>query len=395
MGADGRGAPAGAQGGGGRETAVVCRDLVVRYGDRTAVDRVSLHADRGEVLCVLGPNGAGKTSTVECLEGYRRPAAGSASVLGLDPWRDHRVLVGRIGVMLQRGGLYPMLGPRRALRLFASYYSDPEDPEELLEVVRLRDVARTPWRHLSGGEQARLSLALALVGRPAVVFLDEPTAGVDPEGRLAVRELIGGLRARGVCVILTTHELAEAERLGDRIVILHRGAVVAEGTTAALAAAAGRSQAGGAATVGAGGPDARGSARDGESEEVSFGAAPGLDVGALGAAAGARVVEEAPGRYRLTAPPGAPAAGLAAAVATWLAERGLALHELRVGRSLEEAYLAIVGAAAQGEGDGGGGGHSDPAGGAGRGRRRSSPPGRSRRARVRRDRRGLPEGRPQ
>ncbi len=327
--------------------AVRCRDLVVRYGARTAVDRVSFTADSGEVLCVLGPNGAGKTSTVECLEGYRRPASGAVQVLGLDPGADHNQLVARIGVMLQRGGVYPMLGPRRALRLFASYYRNPQDPEALLDLVRLRPVARTPWRHLSGGEQARLSLALALVGRPDVLLLDEPTSGVDPEGRLAVREVIRAARDRGACVILTTHELAEAERLADRVLVLANGTVVADGSPASL--------------LGEPAP----------TREVAFGAPPGLDLEELETAigAGATVTEREPGRYRVevavhavaasgggqTSRPADVAPGaLAAAVATWLAGRGVSFSDLRVGRSLEEAYLEVLrthAEGAEGEGD--------------------------------------------
>ena len=312
--------------------AVNCSELVVRYGSRTAVDHVSFTADYGEVLCILGPNGAGKTSTVECLEGYRRPASGTVRVLGLDPVADHAALVARIGVMLQRGGVYPMLAPRRALRLFASYYTDPEDPEALLDLVRLTPVARTPWRHLSGGEQARLSLALALVGRPEVLLLDEPTSGVDPEGRLAVREVIGDLRDRGACVLLTTHELAEAERVADRVLMLAGGTVVAEGTPSSLA---------GEPAI---------------AKEVAFGAPPGLDLEDLRLVLGARttVTEEQPGRYRVevgvqvaaSSGPGTSAepapAALAASVATWLAEQGIAFSDLRVGRSLEEAYLDVL-----------------------------------------------------
>ncbi len=133
-------------------------------------------------MALLGPNGAGKTSTVETLEGYRRPADGTVRVLGLDPIADHRALTRRMGVMLQRGGVYPAMSPREAVRLFAGYYDDSEEPEGLLYRVGLIPVATTPWRRLSGGEQQRLSLALALVGRPWVAFLDEPTAGVDPAG---------------------------------------------------------------------------------------------------------------------------------------------------------------------------------------------------------------------
>src|SRR6185437_15108705 len=245
--------------------------------------------------------------TVECLEGYRRPAGGTVRVLGLDPVADHRAVVPRIGVTLQRGGVYPMLSPRRAVRLFADYYDRPEDPDALLDLVALGDVATTPWRHLSGGEQQRLSLALALVGRPEVVFLDEPTAGVDPDGRLAVRRVVAGLAERGACVVLTTHELAEAEQVADRVVIIRRGQVVVEGTPA------------------------------------------DLDIEALSAAVDAPVVvatavrhtavRHTAGRYRVNA---TPTPALTAAVAAWLAEHDVPLTDLRTGRSLDETYLAIV-----------------------------------------------------
>ncbi len=245
------------------EPAVRCDELIVRYGSTVAVDRLSFTAGRGEVVAVLGPNGAGKTSTVECLEGYRPVSGGTASVLGLDPRRDHTALAARIGVMLQRGGVYPMLGATRLLRLFAGYYDCPADPDELLERVGLSRVARTPWRRLSGGEQQRLSLALALIGRPEVLFLDEPTAGVDPEGRLAVRDIVDEQRVGGSCVVLTTHELAEAERLADRVVIIDGGRKLAEGTPAGLSSSS-------------------------EQGTVRFGAAAGLDMGALRAGIGGR-----------------------------------------------------------------------------------------------------------
>lgn len=297
--------------------AVVCRDLVVRYGALTAVDGLSFEVRPGEVLALLGPNGAGKTSTVESLEGYRRPAAGSVRVLGLDPRADHRALVPRIGVMLQRGGVYPMLGPRRALHLFASYYAHPEDPEALLEQLSLGAVATTSWRHLSGGEQQRLSLALALVGRPEVVFLDEPTAGVDPEGRLAIRQVVADLADRDVAVLLTTHELTEAEKMADRVVIVVGG----------RAAATGR--------VDGSGPDGLGEVG------LSFGAPPGIDTDALGDVLGTAVTEGPPGRYRVA---GQATPERTAALTGWLAERHLALTDLRTGRSLEDAYLSVVGA---------------------------------------------------
>ena len=306
--------------------AVVCDELVVRYGDTLAVDRLSFTAHAGEIVALLGPNGAGKTSTVETLEGYRRPSAGSVRVLGLDPDKDHADLVKHMGVMLQRGGIYPMLGSAQVLDLFARYYDDPEDPEQLIDLVGLRDVRKTPWRRLSGGEQQRLSLALALVGKPSVVFLDEPTAGVDPEGRLAVRSVIAGLKERGVSVILTTHELAEAERLADRVVIIDHGRKLAEDTPAQLAA---------------------GSA-DGS---IRFTTDPGLDVAALAAAVdeGATIDEERPGAYRLRLGAGGSAPEAVATVARWLAERDLTLGDLRTGSSLEEAYLAITGSSGTAE----------------------------------------------
>jgi len=310
--------------------AVEVTGLTVRYGPAgapAAVDDLDLSAAAGEVLVVLGPNGAGKTSTVETLEGYRRPAAGLVRVLGLSPQDDHAALSGRVGVMLQRGGVYPMLGPRRVLHLFAAYYPAPVPAEELLDLVGLRSVASTPWRHLSGGEQQRLSLALALVGRPEVAFLDEPTAGVDPEGRIAVRSVVAGLKEKGVCVVLTTHELGEAEKMADRIVILSAGRVVLEGTPQGLTAGAGS----------AAGPP----------RVLTFGAPPSLDLEALAAAigAGTTAVETAAGRYRVeTTALETPA--VTAAVANFLAARGASLTDLVVGKTLEDVYFETVGAAA-------------------------------------------------
>jgi ABC-2 type transport system ATP-binding protein len=299
--------------------AVEAADLVVRYGSLVAVDGVTFSADRGEVVALLGPNGAGKTSTVETLEGYRRPSGGSVRVLGLDPVAQHAELVPQIGVMLQRGGVYPQMTPLEAARLFASYYDDADDAASVLARVGLRDdVARTPWRRLSGGEQQRTSLALALIGRPAVVFLDEPTAGVDPAGRLAIRALVRSLRDSGVCVLLTTHELEEAERVSDRVVIVDRGRVVASGSPAELMSS----------------PAA--------GDSIRFGAPPGLDVGALSSALGApgAVVESTPGEY-VASVPSSPAN--VAALTAWLAERGVPLADLRAGReTLEDVFLRLT-----------------------------------------------------
>jgi ABC-2 type transport system ATP-binding protein len=313
---------------------VEVRGLTVRYGATAppAVDGIDLSAVPGEVLVVLGPNGAGKTSTVETLEGYRRPAAGEVRVLGLNPAADHGALTGRIGVMLQRGGVYPMLGPRRVLDLFGRYYPDPLPTGDLLELVGLRAVAATPWRHLSGGEQQRLSLALALVGRPEVAFLDEPTAGVDPEGRIAVRGVVADLKEKGVCVVLTTHELTEAERMADRIVILSSGRVVLEGTPHDLTAGA----------AGAGGPAGAGQ------PVVTFGAPAALDTGALAAAVGTGTVvtETVPGRYRVEAAVDRPTPAVTAAIATFLADQGATLTDLVTGKTLEDVYFEAVGTAA-------------------------------------------------
>ena len=289
--------------------------LVVRYGDVVAVDGVDLTADAGQILALLGPNGAGKTSTVETLEGYRRRAAGRVSVLGLDPARDHTALTRRVGVMLQNGGVYPGMGAGEAVRLFASYYDDPLDPAALLERVGLAGVARTPWRRLSGGEQQRLSLALALVGRPQVAFLDEPTAGVDVQGRQVIRTVVRELRDAGVCVVLTTHELEEAQRLADRIVIVDKGRVVAAGSLSELL------------TAGAGG-------------SIRFGAPAGIDVASLADRVGAAVTEVSPGDYEV-ATDATPAA--VAAVTAWLAQHDLPLADLRAGRErLEDVFLRLT-----------------------------------------------------
>jgi ABC-2 type transport system ATP-binding protein len=330
--------------------AIDVQRLVVRYGERTAVDGLSFAAARGTILALLGPNGAGKTTTVEVLEGFRRPDAGTVRVLGLDPIGDHRALTRTIGVMLQHGGVYTGARPPEVLRLFAAYYDDPADPDELLERVGLTGQRRTTWRNLSGGEQQRLSLALALVGRPQVVFLDEPTAGIDPVGRQLIRATIASLRDQGVTVLLTTHDLDDAEKLADRVVIIDHGQVLAEGTPSELTAA-------------------------GQTDEFRFGAPAGIDVGALGGAVGARVEEVSPGEYRVAT---APSPAAVAAVTGWLAEHDLAIGDLRAGRQrLEDVFLRLTESAAAdaaareaAEGATGAGRRGRGARGAGRGRAR-------------------------
>jgi ABC-2 type transport system ATP-binding protein len=296
--------------------AIEVTDLVVRYGEVTAVGGVSFAAEAGSVVALLGPNGAGKTSTVETLEGYRRPTSGSVRVLGLDPVAEHRAVVGHIGVMLQSGGVYPSMTACEAVSLFASYYPEPEPVDGLLDRVGLTGPAanKTPWRRLSGGEQQRVSLALALVGRPSVVFLDEPTAGIDPAGRLVVRSVVASLKDAGVAVLLTTHELGEAERMADHIVIVDHGRVVADGTPAGL--------------------------RSGGPEAIRFGAPAGLDVAGLAAALHATVAEVSAGEYRVDT---APTPATVAALTAWLAERDLPLADLRAGRaSLEDVFLSVT-----------------------------------------------------
>jgi ABC-2 type transport system ATP-binding protein len=293
------------------EPAFRLEDLVVRYGTFTAVDHLTLSAERGEVLALLGPNGAGKTSTVEALEGYRRPSSGNVSVLGMNPATQRRSLSLQMGIMLQQGGVYPVMTPRQALHLFAAYYPDPLAPDGLIDRLGLTDIASTPWRRLSGGEQQRVSFALALVGRPSILFLDEPTAGVDLHGRQAIRELIQELSRDGVTIMLTTHELAEAEAVATNVAILHNGTLAAAGTVDELAG-----------------------------DGIRFSATPGLDLADLSARIGSQVEELSAGSYAIRAAAGPEVVGL---LGSWLAEHGASLGNLRSGASLEDTYVAIVG----------------------------------------------------
>ncbi|MDR3034536.1 MAG: ABC transporter ATP-binding protein, partial [Kitasatospora sp.] len=214
--------------------AVMVTGLVKRYGGAAAVDGLTLSAERAKITSLLGPNGAGKTTTIEICEGYRRPDQGTVRVLGLDPVRDARALRPRVGVMLQSGGLPQPVPAGEYLRAIASFYAHPLDPAALLDRLGLTGSVRVPCRRLSGGQQQRLSLAAAVIGRPELVFLDEPTAGLDPQARHATWELIAELRAAGVSVILTPHFMEEAERLADGVVIVDHGRLVAEGTPAEL-----------------------------------------------------------------------------------------------------------------------------------------------------------------
>ncbi|PVG83058.1 spermidine/putrescine ABC transporter ATP-binding protein [Nocardioides gansuensis] len=206
----------------------------MRYGDKVAVDGLSLEVARGSVTAVLGPNGAGKTTTLETCEGYRKPQSGSVRVLGLDPQRDRRDLLPRIGVMLQSGGAWSGVRAREMLDHVARLHAHPLDTGMLSDRLGLDDCGSTPYRRLSGGQQQRLGLAMALVGRPELLFVDEPTAGMDPAARRTTWELLEEIRADGVTVVLTTHHLDEAERLADTVHIIDRGRLIASGTPAEL-----------------------------------------------------------------------------------------------------------------------------------------------------------------
>ncbi|HEX7103167.1 MAG TPA: ABC transporter ATP-binding protein, partial [Nitrolancea sp.] len=200
--------------------AITVRSLVKSYGERRAVDELSFSVWRGEIFALLGPNGAGKTTTVEMLEGYRTPDAGEVRVLGLDPIRDGAELKQRIGVMLQSAGVYPTVTPLEILNLFHDFYRDAEDPRKLIELVGLEESANTRFRQLSGGQQRRLALASALIGKPELLFLDEPTTAMDPQARRMTWDILLSLRSRGLTILLTTHFMEEAERLADRVAII-------------------------------------------------------------------------------------------------------------------------------------------------------------------------------
>ena len=209
-------------------------DLAKRFGATTALAGMTWTAGAGQVTAVLGPNGAGKTTTVECAEGLQRPDSGQVRVLGADPWRagaDHRAAV---GVMLQDGGLPNGSTAVRLLRHLAAFHARPADVDELVDRLGIGAFAGTTVRRLSGGQKQRVALAAALVGRPEVAFLDEPTAGLDPHARLDVWDLLRETRDSGTAVILTTHSFEEAQRLADHIVIACRGRVVADGAIAEL-----------------------------------------------------------------------------------------------------------------------------------------------------------------
>ena len=289
--------------------------LTKRYGSMAVVDDISFHVDQGEIFGILGPNGAGKTTAVECLEGLRRRDGGQVRILGLDPRTDGHQLHQRIGVQLQETQLPEKLKVREALELYASFYPNPADWRELLSRWGLTDKAGTSFGKLSGGQKQRLFIALALVGNPQVVFLDELTAGLDPGARRATWDLIGQVRAQGVTVLLVSHFMDEVEELCDRVAILERGRIAALDTPAGLVD------------------------RAGGEYRVRFRPTAPLDEQSLTALAGVVAVTRRGAQVEVCG-----TGDFASAVTAELARRQVIVSDLRIeGRSLDSAYVALTG----------------------------------------------------
>jgi ABC-2 type transport system ATP-binding protein len=301
---------------GSDSAALEIRGLVKRYGSRTALAGLDLTLPRGRVTALLGPNGAGKTTTVEICCGLRVADAGEVRVLGRDPRRDAHDLRPRLGVMLQSGGVYPGANAAEMLRHLARLHANPLDPTELLREIGLADTGRTTYRRLSGGQRQLLALALAVVGRPELVFLDEPTAGLDPHARRNTWQLIRRLRTDGVTVVLATHLMDEAEALADLVHIVDAGRLVASGTPAELTR--------------------------GQTGALRFRAPADLPLAGLLHAlpAGCTAVQPQPGLYRVEGDVG-PAA--LAAVTAWCAGQNVMPEILNTGRrTLEDVFLEMT-----------------------------------------------------
>ncbi|MCX4646200.1 ABC transporter ATP-binding protein [Streptomyces sp. NPDC055059] len=299
------------------EPVVRIQSLVKRYGTKTAVDGLDLEASAG-ITAVLGPNGAGKTTTIETCEGYRRPDAGTVRVLGLDPVAQSGELRPRLGVMLQSGGVYSGARADEMLRHVAKLHAHPLDVDALIERLGLGSCGRTTYRRLSGGQQQRLALAMAVVGRPELVFLDEPTAGLDPQARRATWDLVRDLRSDGVSVILTTHHMDEAEELSDDVAIIDAGRVIAQGSPEQLC-------------------------RGGAENTLRFIGRPGLDVASLLKAlpADSAAAELTSGSYRVS---GKIDPQLLATVTSWCAQHGVMPDRISVERhTLEDVFLELTG----------------------------------------------------
>jgi ABC-2 type transport system ATP-binding protein len=289
--------------------------LTKRYEDHAVVDGISFHVDQGEIFGILGPNGAGKTTAVECMEGLRRRDEGQVRILGLDPRTDGHRLHQRIGVQLQETQLQEKLKVREALELYASFYPRPADWRELLARWGLAAKAGTRFGDLSGGQKQRLFIALALVGNPEVVFLDELTAGLDPGARRTTWDLIRAVRAGGVTVVLVSHFMDEVEELCDRVAILDRGRIAALDTPAGLVAAAGAEY------------------------RMRFRPTGPLDERSLTAVPGVTTVTRRGSQVDV-----AGTGDFAAALTAELGRRQVLVADLRIeGRSLESAYVALTG----------------------------------------------------
>lgn len=302
----------------GSAAPVLLRGVTKRYGSTLAVDGLDLDVQQSEVFALLGPNGAGKTTTIEMCEGFLKPDSGSIAILGLDPVADNAKLRERMGVMLQGGGGYPAARAGEMLRLVAAYSANPLDPDWLMDVLGLTEAARTTYRRLSGGQQQRLALACAVVGRPELVFLDEPTAGMDAHARIVVWDLIDGLRRDGVTIVLTTHQLTEAEQLADRLMIIDHGVPVAIGTPSELM-------------------------QRGAENQLRFSAPPKLDLALLITALpeNYRAVEVTPGEYLVE---GHVDPQVLATVTGWCARLDVLATGMRVEqRSLEDVFLELTG----------------------------------------------------
>jgi ABC-2 type transport system ATP-binding protein len=297
--------------------------LTMRYAGRTVVDDLSLTAASAAITIVLGPNGAGKTTTIETAEGFRSAHGGTVRVLGRDPRTERAHLSPRVGVMLQSGGVWPALRAGDMLTHVSRLYAHPLPVHSLMERLGLTHVARTPYRRLSGGEQQKLALACALVGRPEVAFLDEPTTGLDPESRIGVWQFLAELRDSGVGIVMSTHLLDEAQALADHVVVIDHGRLAAAGSVAELT---------------------------GTSPGLRFRSRAGMDVEDLARTLpeGFTATESTPGSYRVDGPV---TPQVVAAVTSWCAGQGAMPEELSTGGgSLSEAYFEITSRAGHAEG---------------------------------------------
>ena len=299
-------------------SAVAVENLTIRYGDFVAVDGVSFQAEFGEVTAILGPNGAGKTSTIETCEGYRAPTSGSVQVLEKNPFTQRTSLHSEVGVMLQEGGVYPSARVLETITQYCALYNRGVDPATLLVAVDLESKASSTWRRLSGGEKQRMLLALALAARPRVAFLDEPTSGVDINGRDAIRHIINDLATNGTAVILATHELDEAERLAQRVVLFDRGKIVANAPLTTLRSAR---------------------------HELRFSSSPTLNVQELSAHIGLGVtLEQEQYVVRFDSADTSFSSELVQRVTAWLSTNNLPLNNLSIGaQRLEDIFRHLTG----------------------------------------------------